>query len=109
VSTIFARLSTRSSDASHPHRNEVSSPNAGHQPRHIARPARSPIASPTRQWSELSGTKFVAFDADADYFTYVDGLTAQTVSGLGHRQNKTFLHSVDTDGVKVFKGSRRYL
>lgn len=88
-----------------------------------------------RQWSEHSGTKFVAFDADADYFTYVDGKTredgvrsflasrnielpeggpddgptAQTVSGLGNRKNKTFLHSVDTDGVKVFEGSRRYL
>jgi beta-phosphoglucomutase-like phosphatase (HAD superfamily) len=62
-----------------------------------------------RQWSEHSGTKFVAFDADADYFTYVDGPTAQTASGLGHRKDKTFLHSVDTDGVKVFEGSRRYL
>jgi len=88
-----------------------------------------------RQWTEHSGTKFVAFDADADYFTYVDGKTredgvrsflasrdiklpegdpddgptAQTVSGLGNRKNKTFLHSVDTDGVKVFEGSRRYL
>jgi hypothetical protein len=51
----------------------------------------------------------VAFDADADYFTYVDGPTAQTASGLGHRKDKTFLHSVDTDGVKVFEGSRRYL
>jgi len=88
-----------------------------------------------RQRCEHSGTKFVAFDADADYFTYVDGKTredgvrsflasrdielpdgspddgptAQTVSGLGNRKNKMFLHTVDTDGVKVFEGSRRYL
>jgi len=88
-----------------------------------------------RQWSEEHGTAFVPFDADADYFTYVDGKTredgvrsflasrgitlpegdpddgptAQTMSGLGNRKNKMFLHTVDTDGVKVFEGSRRYL
>src|SRR5882757_7457786 len=75
-----------------------------------------------RQWSEEHGTAFVPFDADADYFTYVDGKTredgvrsflasrgitlpegdpndgptAQTVSGLGNRKNKMFLHTVDT-------------
>jgi beta-phosphoglucomutase family hydrolase len=88
-----------------------------------------------RQWSEEHGTAFVPFDAETDYLTYVDGKTredgvrsflasrsitlsagdtddgptAQTVSGLGNRKNKMFLHTVDTDGVKVFEGSRRYL
>jgi beta-phosphoglucomutase family hydrolase len=75
------------------------------------------------------------FDADADYFTYVDGKKredgvrsflasrgislpegdpgdgpdAETVYGLGNRKNEAFLHTVHTDGVKVFDGSRRYL
>jgi beta-phosphoglucomutase family hydrolase len=88
-----------------------------------------------RQWSEEHKTTFVPFDVDADYLTYVDGKTredgvraflasrdiklpdgdpddgptAQTVSGLGNAKNKMFLHTVDTDGVKVFEGSRRYL
>jgi beta-phosphoglucomutase family hydrolase len=88
-----------------------------------------------RQWSEQHGTAFLPFDVDADYLTYVDGKTredgvraflasrdiklpegdpedgptAQTVSGLGNAKNKMFLHTVDTDGVKVFEGSRRYL
>jgi beta-phosphoglucomutase family hydrolase len=88
-----------------------------------------------RQWSKRHGTNFVPFDPEADYFTYVDGKTredgvrsflasrdiklpegalddgptADTVSGLGNQKNKMFLHTVDTDGVKVFAGSRRYL
>jgi beta-phosphoglucomutase family hydrolase len=88
-----------------------------------------------RRWSEQHGASFVPFDAEADYLTYVDGktredgvrsflasrdiklpeggpddgLTAETVSGLGNQKNKMFLHTVDTDGVKVFEGSRRYL
>jgi beta-phosphoglucomutase family hydrolase len=75
------------------------------------------------------------FDAEADYFTYVDGKKredgvrsflasrgitlpegdpsdgpdAETVYGLGNRKNETFLHTMHTDGVKVFDGSRRYL
>jgi beta-phosphoglucomutase family hydrolase len=88
-----------------------------------------------RRWSDHHGTGFVPFDSDADYVTYVDGKTredgvrsflasrditlpegdpddgptAETVSGLGNRKNKMFLHTVDTEGVKVFEGSRRYL
>jgi len=88
-----------------------------------------------RKWSEQHGTTFVPFDAEADYFTYVDGKTredgvrsflasrdielpagdpddgptAETVTGLGNQKNKMFLHTVDTDGVTVFEGSRRYL
>jgi beta-phosphoglucomutase family hydrolase len=88
-----------------------------------------------RQSSEAHGSNFVPFDAEADYFTYVDGKTredgvrsflasrdiklpeggpddgpaAETVSGLGNQKNKMFLHTVDTEGVQVFEGSRRYL
>lgn len=85
--------------------------------------------------AQRSGSEFVPFDADADYLSYVDGkkredgvrsflasrgislpegkLTddadAETVSGLGHRKNDAFLHTLHTDGVKVFEGSRRYV
>ena len=89
-----------------------------------------------RQRAERAGSAFVPFDADADYFAYVDGKTredgvrsflaqpghrrspratpttatdAETVSGLGNRKNDAFLHTLHTDGVKVFDGSRRYL
>jgi beta-phosphoglucomutase family hydrolase len=88
-----------------------------------------------RKWSERNGTSFVPFDADADYLTYVDGKTrddgvrsflasrdiqlpdgdpddaptALTVYGLGNQKNQAFLRTVDSDGVRVFEGSRRYL
>jgi beta-phosphoglucomutase family hydrolase len=82
-----------------------------------------------------NGTEFVPFDADADYFQYVDGKKredgvrsflssrdislpegdpddgedGETVNGLGNRKNEAFLHTMHTDGVKVFDGSRRYV
>jgi beta-phosphoglucomutase family hydrolase len=86
-------------------------------------------------WSEQHHTDFVPFDADADYFTYVDGkpradgvrsflasrhielpegdpddsADAETVNGLGNKKNDLFLKVVDAEGVKVFEGSRKYL
>ncbi|WP_319450436.1 MULTISPECIES: beta-phosphoglucomutase family hydrolase [unclassified Mycobacterium] len=88
-----------------------------------------------RQWSQHHGSNFVPFDAEADYFNYVDGKTredgvrsflasrdiklpegnlddaqtAETVRGLGNKKNALFLRAVDKDGVQVFAGSRRYL
>ena len=81
------------------------------------------------------GKAFKPFDVDSDYPEYVDGKKREdgvrsflasrgielpegdrgdgpdldTVEGLGNRKNKTFLHTVHTDGVKVFDGSRKYL
>jgi beta-phosphoglucomutase family hydrolase len=78
---------------------------------------------------------FVPFDIDADYQTYVDGkkredgvrsflqsrgitlpdgeaddaADAETVSGLGNRKNELFRAMLESDGVDVFEGSRRYL
>jgi beta-phosphoglucomutase family hydrolase len=88
-----------------------------------------------RQRSERTGSAFVPFDAEADYFAYVDGKRredgvrsflasrdielpegaaddgddGETVNGLGNRKNDAFQHTLHTDGVKVFEGSRRYL
>jgi beta-phosphoglucomutase family hydrolase len=88
-----------------------------------------------RERAERGGPEFVPFDADADYLSYVDGkkredgvrsflssrgvslpegeltddANAETVSGLGNRKNDAFLHTLHTDGVKVFEGSRRYV
>jgi beta-phosphoglucomutase family hydrolase len=88
-----------------------------------------------RRWAEQHHTDFVPFDADDDYFTYVDGKPradgvrsflasrkielpegdpddgsdAETVNGLGNKKNDVFLHTVDAEGVKVFEGSRTYL
>lgn len=85
--------------------------------------------------AEQAGTQFVPFDVDSDYLKYVDGKKredgvrsflasrditlpdgapddapdAQTVSGLGNRKNEAFQHTLQTDGVEVFDGSRRYL
>ncbi|ORB67171.1 beta-phosphoglucomutase family hydrolase [Mycolicibacterium tusciae] len=82
-----------------------------------------------------AGTKFVPFDVDSDYLNYVDGKKredgvrsflasrgiqlpdgspdddpdAQTVYGLGNRKNQAFQHTLQTDGIEVFDGSRRYL
>lgn len=79
--------------------------------------------------------RFVPFDIDADYQTYVDGkkrddgvrsflqsrgialpdggaddaADAETVSGLGNRKNELFGAMLESDGVDVFEGSRRYL
>jgi beta-phosphoglucomutase family hydrolase len=88
-----------------------------------------------QKWSNQNGSAFVPFDAEADYFTYVDGKKredgvrsflasrditlpeggpddpddAETVNGLGNRKNAAFQHTMHTDGVKVFEGSRRYI
>jgi len=85
--------------------------------------------------SERTGTKFVPFDVAADYLKYVDGkkredgvrsflasrginlpdgnpddaADAETVFGLGNRKNEMFQHTLHTDGIEVFEGSRRYL
>ncbi len=85
--------------------------------------------------AERAGTQFVPFDADDDYLKYVDGKKredgvrsflasrnielpdggledgpdARTIHGLGNRKNEMFAHTLHTDGVKVFEGSRRYL
>ena len=85
--------------------------------------------------AQRAGTKFVPFDVDADYLEYVDGkkredgvrsflasrgievpdgdpddgADAETIFGLGNRKNEMFQHTLQTDGVEVFEGSRRYL
>ncbi|MBY0290106.1 MAG: beta-phosphoglucomutase family hydrolase [Mycobacteriaceae bacterium] len=85
--------------------------------------------------ADHTGTEFVAFDVDTDYLKYVDGKKREdgvrsflasrgmklpdgapedapdtrTVFGLGNRKNEAFQHTLQTDGVEVFDGSRRYL
>jgi beta-phosphoglucomutase family hydrolase len=88
-----------------------------------------------RKRAQDGGGDYVAFDPDADYRDYVDGKTrddgvrsflasrgiqlpegspsdgeeADTVYGLGNRKNALFQTTLETDGVRVFEGSRRYL
>jgi beta-phosphoglucomutase family hydrolase len=88
-----------------------------------------------RDRAERTGEKFVPFDIDADYFTYVDGKkredgvrsflasrditlpdgdpdddpSRETVYGLGNRKNERFHDTIRQDGVTVFEGSRRYV
>jgi beta-phosphoglucomutase family hydrolase len=88
-----------------------------------------------RRRAEQRGEEFVPFDSDKDYPAYVDGKPRsdgvrdflasrqidlpegssddspdeETVNGLGNRKNEALLRHIDTDGVKVFEGSRRYL
>lgn len=69
---------------------------------------------------------FVEFDDGADYGTYVDGKPREdgvrsflasrditvddaTVTQLGDRKNEMFQQTLQSDGVTVFEGSRRYL
>ena len=76
--------------------------------------------------AEQEGDRFVPFDIDDDYQTYVDGkkrddgvrsflesrgieADADTVTELGDRKNELFQQTVHSDGVEVFEGSRRYL
>jgi beta-phosphoglucomutase family hydrolase len=85
--------------------------------------------------ADRAGIEFGPFDVDTDYLKYVDGkrredgvrsflasrsitlpdgepddgADAETVSGLGNRKNEAFRHSLHTDGIEVFEGSRRYL
>ncbi|BBY43897.1 beta-phosphoglucomutase family hydrolase [Mycolicibacterium celeriflavum] len=88
-----------------------------------------------RQWAERTGEVFTPFDVQTDYLSYVDGKKREdgvrsflfsrdievpdgnpddgpereTVFGLGNRKNEMFQHVLQTDGVEVFEGSRRYL
>lgn len=88
-----------------------------------------------RARAERTGERFVAFDVDSDYQTYVDGKrrddgirsfldrrgitlpdgdpdddpSTETVAGLGNRKNDLFRQHLHEDGVEVFEGSRRYL
>lgn len=85
--------------------------------------------------AERTGEPFVAFDIDTDYLNYVDGKRRQdgvrsfldsrgielpegtpddgtdseTIEGLGNRKNAMFHQALQSDGVEVFEGSRRYL
>jgi beta-phosphoglucomutase family hydrolase len=76
--------------------------------------------------AERDGDRFVSFDIDKDYQSYVDGkkrddgvrsfldsrgikADADTVTELGDRKNGLFQHKLRADGVEVFEGSRRYL
>lgn len=88
-----------------------------------------------RQRAERTGTRFVPFDAGADYARYVDGKPradgtqsflrsrdidllrgnpddppdADSVSGLGNRKNELLQQIIARDGVRPFEGSLRYL
>ncbi len=88
-----------------------------------------------RRRAEYTGEMFVAFDIDSDYLRYVDGkrredgvrsflvsrgihlpegnpddiAEAETIEGLGNRKNAMFHQTLQSDGVEVFDGSRRYL
>jgi beta-phosphoglucomutase family hydrolase len=88
-----------------------------------------------RARAQRTGDRFVPFDIDADYESYVDGkkredgvraflesrgitlpegapddgADAETVNGLGNRKNELFQQRLHSDGVDVFDGSRRYL
>ncbi|WP_067970192.1 beta-phosphoglucomutase family hydrolase [Mycolicibacter icosiumassiliensis] len=85
--------------------------------------------------AERTGEPFVPFDPEGDYRRFVDGRKrddgvraflasrgitlpdgadddppdAETVHGLGNRKNEAFRVTLQTDGVEVFEGSRRYL
>jgi beta-phosphoglucomutase family hydrolase len=85
--------------------------------------------------AEKNGEEFVPFDSKSDYQDYVDGkprtdgvrdflasreielpegddddgTDAETINGLGNRKNEALLKHIESDGVKVFEGSRRYL
>jgi len=88
-----------------------------------------------RERAQHTGETFVEFDPGPDYTRYVDGKKredgvrdflasrniclppgdpgdppgAETVHGIGNRKNELLLRRIDTDGVRVYEGSRRYL
>lgn len=88
-----------------------------------------------RARAQSTWDRFVPFDIDADYGSYVDGkkredgvrsfldsrgitlpqgdpddgADVETVHGLGNRKNELFNETLRRDGVEVFDGSRRYL
>lgn len=87
------------------------------------------------QRAQRTGETFQPFDPVDDYLRYVDGRKrddgvrvflasrgidlpdggaddppeAETVHGLGNRKNAAFAKTLQSDGVAVFAGSRRYL
>jgi beta-phosphoglucomutase family hydrolase len=87
-----------------------------------------------RQRAAISGERFVAFDAGADYDRYVDGkprsdgvrsflasrgidlpegdptdpATAETIFGIGNRKNAIVLRTLRDHGVQAYDGSVRY-
>ncbi|WP_395308042.1 beta-phosphoglucomutase family hydrolase [Mycobacterium sp. AMU20-3851] len=88
-----------------------------------------------RERAKRTGTEFVPFDVDSDYLRHIDGKLredgvrsflasrgitlpdgtaddgpdTETVYGLGNAKNARFHTTLETDGVEVFEGSRRYL
>ncbi len=88
-----------------------------------------------KQRADGGGGKFVPFDPDADYDSYVDGKPrndgtrsflqargielpegsdsngpdADTITGLGARKNKIVLQKIAAGGVQAYPGSARYL
>ncbi len=88
-----------------------------------------------RERAERTGEPFVEFDPGADYISYVDGKKredgvrsflasrgmtlpegsledapgVESVHGIGNRKNELLLGRIDSDGVRVYEGSRRYL
>jgi beta-phosphoglucomutase family hydrolase len=88
-----------------------------------------------RQRAQATGDKFVAFDIESDYDEYVDGKPryegvssflasrgielpagkpsdppdAETIDGLGNRNNDLFLRKIREHGVTAYEGSVRYL
>lgn len=88
-----------------------------------------------RERATRTGEPFLPFDPGADYITFVDGKKredgvrdflasrdivlpegdvddapgAASVHGVGNRKNVLLLRTIDTDGVRVYEGSRRYL
>jgi len=88
-----------------------------------------------KEWAEKSGAAFVAFDAAADYDTYVDGKSRAdgtrsflqsrgidlplgssgdragtlTITGLGDAKNAILINRIRRDGVEPYPGSVRYV
>ena len=88
-----------------------------------------------RERATRTGEPFVPFDSGADYITFVDGKRREdgvrdflasrdivlpegsvddapgsaSVHGVGNQKNVLLLRTIETDGVRVYEGSRRYL
>ncbi len=88
-----------------------------------------------RQWAQQTGEKFVPFDSSHDYDDYVDakprldgtrsflqsrGINlpegspddkpgSPTIYGLSNEKNNLVLEKIQTDGVKVYDGTIRYI
>lgn len=76
--------------------------------------------------ADREGTEFVPFDADDDYSRYVDGKPREagvrdflasrdihpddaTIESVAAAKNRDLLQRIESDGVDVYEGSRRYL